>query len=419
MRGANLRDTNLCGATLSGANLRDANLCEADLSGVNLRGFDLRGTNLSKTNLLSFDLREADLSGADLSGANLIRAYLRGANLREADLREANLSGATLREANLGGADLHGANLNKTDLSKTQVLRTNFEKAEFTAACLEDWNINSATKFDGAICEYAYLKTNQQERRPREGIFKPGEFAALFQRAIDTVDLIFKDGIDWQAFFQSFQNLRSQYADQNLSIQAIEKKRDGAFVIRLELPPEVNKAKIESRAKELYAVNLQTLEAQYEERLRLQGKHLEDARNTIEIERREKSTLVGVITTMANSQKGPKYDMRGAQFAGGFAEKVRGDQIGGTQHNYAAPKKQNLADAALEIQHLLKQLEATNPTATEAEQKAFVTAAIPLTLRQRAVSALQSGGKAVVEELLDNPYVNVAIAVIEGWQSAD
>jgi len=29
---------------------------------------------------------------------------------------------------------------------------------------------------------------------------------------------------------------------------------------------------------------------------------------------------------------------------------------------------------------------------------------------------LQSSGKAAVEELLDNPYVNVAIAVIEGWQ---
>lgn len=114
-----------------------------------------------------------------------------------------------------------------------------------------------------------------------------------------------------------------------------------------------------------------------------------------------------------------KYDLRGAQFSGGLAETVQGDQIGGTQHNYVAPEKQDLAEAALEIQRLLKQLEETNPTATAAEQQAFVTAAIPSTLRHRAVSALQSGGKAAVEEILDNPYVNVAIAVIEGWQSAD
>ena len=30
----------------------------------------------------------------------------------------------------------------------------------------------------------------------------------------------------------------------------------------------------------------------------------------------------------------PKYDLRGAQFAGGFAETVQGDQIGGTINNY-------------------------------------------------------------------------------------
>jgi hypothetical protein len=31
-----------------------------------------------------------------------------------------------------------------------------------------------------------------------------------------------------------------------------------------------------------------------------------------------------------------KYDMRGAQFAGGFAETVQGDQIGGIINNYGA-----------------------------------------------------------------------------------
>ncbi|MEM0980681.1 MAG: hypothetical protein AAGH78_10440, partial [Cyanobacteria bacterium P01_H01_bin.58] len=41
-------------------------------------------------------------------------------------------------------------------------------------------------------------------------------------------------------------------------------------------------------------------------------------------------------TTMSQSDSGvPKYDVRGSQFAGGFAETVEVDQIGGTQHNYA------------------------------------------------------------------------------------
>ncbi|MEL7313911.1 MAG: hypothetical protein AAFN08_03050 [Cyanobacteria bacterium J06559_3] len=186
--------------------------------------------------------------------------------------------------------------------------------------------------------------------------------------------------------------------------KALERKGE-AFIVRLEVPPKVDKGAIETRVKQLYETQLKALETQYERQLRLQGTHLEDMRQTIEAERRKKATLMRVLETMANNQQGPKYDMRGTQFVGGFAETVKGNQTGGTQHNYAATEKQDLADAAWEIQQLLKQLEETNPTATEAEQKAFVTAAIPPTLRQRAVGALQSGGRAAVEELLDNPYV--------------
>jgi len=97
---------------------------------------------------------------------------------------------------------------------------------------------------------------------------------------------------------------------------------------------------------------------------------------------------------------------------------VEGDQIG-TQHNYAPEQKQTLAEAAVEIQKLLKQLEETNPTATQAEQQAYVTASIPPTLRRRFVSALQAGWKEAIKEFLDNPYVNVGVAILEGWQEAE
>lgn len=39
---------------------------------------------------------------------------------------------------------------------------------------------------------------------------------------------------------------------------------------------------------------------------------------------------------MANNQQGSSYDLRGAQFAGGMAETVQGDQIGGVINNYGA-----------------------------------------------------------------------------------
>lgn len=89
------------------------------------------------------------------------------------------------------------------------------------------------------------------------------------------------------------------------------------------------------------------------------------------------------------------------------------------QHNYAPEQKQTLSEAAAEIQKLLKQLEQTNPSATEADQTAFLTAVIPPTKRARFANALREGGKELLKELMDNIYLNVAIATIEGWQSAE
>ncbi|MEM9980806.1 MAG: hypothetical protein AAF808_24530, partial [Cyanobacteria bacterium P01_D01_bin.2] len=93
----------------------------------------------------------------------------------------------------------------------------------------------------------------------------------------------------------------------------------------------------------------------------------------------------------------------------GVAGNVQGDQT------VYAPERQSLAEAAAQIQQLLKQLANSNPTATETDQKAFVGAALPTTTKQRLVKALKQGGKTALAELLDNVYVNVAVAAIEGW----
>ena len=339
LRGVNLSQTDLTGAKLAGADLRQANLVLADLTNADLRGARLRDANLIRANL----------NGACLQGVNLLGANLNDSQLKEVDFNEADLSLAHFQGANLDGAnliqasiietDFRFANLSRSNLSEvtmfhTQALGTRFEKVIFTGARIQDWHINGTTKFDGAVCDYVYLKIDQQERRPRRGSFKPGEFAALFQQAVDTVDLIFKDGIDWQAFFRSFQDLRNQYADQNLSIQAIEKKRDGAFIIRLEVADAIDKSAIESDSKQYYESQLKTLEAQYEKQLRLQGQqHLEEIQRLIAAERQEKATLMGVLTTMAHNQ-GPQYDLSNAQFGGGFAETVQGNMESGLINNY-------------------------------------------------------------------------------------
>ena len=227
LSGSDLSDANLSGVDLSGVDLSYADLSDANLSDAVLDRANFKGADLSRVKLIGVDLFDVDFSDAKLSDVDLgeivdpsqIQAYsinfngtnLIGINLsdpeidldidlsyadlsnvdfyrkdlRDLGLHGAKLIGAELVEANLNGNDLRKADLSYANLRQTQVLGTNFANAIFTGACIEDWNINSATKFDGAICEYVYLKAGQKERRPREGKFKPGEFAALFQQAND------------------------------------------------------------------------------------------------------------------------------------------------------------------------------------------------------------------------------------------
>lgn len=278
LRSADLSSSNLSDALLQGANLGYVNLCNTELFRANLFGADLSNAKLNSSKAYGANFKKADLSyseitEADLREVNLLEASLIGADLRNSDLNYAYLAGAALSGASLVGANmsnsnLNGASLSKADLSdasliRAQALGTSFSGASFTGACLEDWNTNSLTNYEGVVCKYIYLKENQKDRRPRVGYFNSGELSTLLQYVTDTIDLVFKDGIDWKAFFQSFQDLRSQYADQDISIQAIERKQDGAFIVRLEVPSDANKSAIESSAKELYETKLTLMEQRY------------------------------------------------------------------------------------------------------------------------------------------------------------
>ena len=97
-------------------------------------------------------------------------------------------------------------------------------------------------------------------------------------------------------------SLKKKYGDSDLKVQAIEKKSGGEFIIRLEVPQDADKALIEQRAKELYADQLNTLENQYKDQLKVQGSHLEDALKTIESERYDKARLVSILATLAENQ---------------------------------------------------------------------------------------------------------------------
>ncbi|MGD1943464.1 MAG: pentapeptide repeat-containing protein [Leptolyngbyaceae cyanobacterium] len=393
---ANLDNANLGNADLSNANLDNANLGNANFSGVDLSSFDFSNAHLSNANLSNANLSYADLRNANLSYASLDNANLSNANLSYADLSYANLdnadlsnvkfshanlsgvdlSGFDLRKTNLSGVDLHNSNVSNVNLQESQVLYANFTQAILTGACIADWQIGSSTILKDVTCEYIFRTYDEQEKKfsgrlpvDSESTFAPGEFTQRFQiiaSALETIDITFTEGIDWQAFFQSFQALRDHRPNEDISIQGMERKGD-AFVVRLEVETEADKAAIETEVKQLYAQQLAALEAQYQERLRLQGVHLEDAQRTIEAERQKNTELIGVIGIVAQNQ-GAKYDFRNSN-VGQFVDTAQaGSRVQNIQHIYA-PEQQDLREAAKEIQALLNTLAETYNTTTDAGQE--------------------------------------------------
>jgi hypothetical protein len=255
-----LSGANFCKAQLKKANLRWVQLIGANLSGANLIGANLSGANLIGANLSGANLRWANLKEANLTAADLSSANLGKTDLREANLTTANLSSANLREANLRDANFTVATLSFADLSLTQALATNFKSAEFTGACLSDIHTNSATNFDNVTCDYVYLKEGNKERRPHSGNFGWQEFTKLFQKYSQTVDLIFVKGFNLLAFFISLQKLKLESGGEDLFIRAIENKNDGSLVIRINVPADADKEKIEKYLKQEYKLAIQAVE---------------------------------------------------------------------------------------------------------------------------------------------------------------
>jgi len=438
-------DENGCGKS-QGYNPSSANFTQASLRGANLSRLAFSNLDDSEPER---DLKSVDLRGADLTEANLSRAYIVGARLGElivessnwhlaevliepyryerrvipTKMRGANLTGACLDNINLNNLDLSGANLSEASLIETQALGTDFREATLTGACIQEWNINSETKLDGVTCDYVYLKLDwseerkhyPSERRPSSGKFSLGDFQALFQQAIETVDLIFSNGIDWTAFFRSFQELQSQYNDKNLFIQAIEKKSGGVFIIRLEVPPESDKEAIESRAKELYERDRQLLEAQYQASLQAKDRQITVYKEWLDSERQRNTDLTGIVKTMADKETSKVTQHFNAPVTG-----VAGN-VEGNQNIYSLKQHQTLAEAAKEIQQLLNQLSETYPAATSTEQMTIATKAVEAieknpALKQRVIGALKAGGTEALKELVDHPAVNILLAVLEGWQ---
>lgn len=293
-------------------------LCNVNLVGANLRGADFHNANLSNAKLRGVELHDANLIGAKLRGADLYEANLTGANLRGADLRNTDLSKAKLHYtnlmssfligANLSNADLFQANLTNSSLKMAILINTRFVNVYLTGSCIQDLHLNSQTYFQDIYCDYIYLCDKLlgdfDERRPRNSnlFFDLREFEALIKQQQKAIDLVFVEGIDWQAFVQLFQELRRQYQDDDITIQGINRK-DQAFVISLGTKLGADPIAIETSAKALYEEKLALLEAKYQELFQLQGDQLSFYREELNTKRQEALSLQKTVEILAEAQK--------------------------------------------------------------------------------------------------------------------
>jgi len=104
------------------------------------------------------------------------------------------------------------------------------------------------------------------------------------------------------------------------------------------------------------------------------------------------------------------------------ANNIGGDVINGHDINVTTnlESNQNLAQAAKDIQALLEQLEKTNPATTDLERVTIAAKAADEingnpTLKARVINALKSGGTETFKEAVNNPIVNILVAIIQGW----
>lgn len=103
--------------------------------------------------------------------------------------------------------------------------------------------------------------------------------------------------------------------------------------------------------------------------------------------------------------------------------KVEGNvdnRIENSFNTYSQEQKQNLAEAAEEIQALLTQLEQSYSTDTTTGKMTIATEAIEQIdsdsrMTKRIISALKAGGVSALEQMLNHPAASFFVGALEDW----
>jgi hypothetical protein len=242
------------------------------------------------------------------------------------------------------------------------------------------------------------------------------------------LDLIFTDGIDWKAFFLSFQQLRHHYGAATLAIQAIERQAWGGFIVRLEVDQAIDRRAIEVFAQELYDSHIQALEIHYQERFQLQGSKFEAYLKKLENQRLENTQIDEIIETQVVLQdriletiatdldqieleNSPSLSLMRKQTSNALAfVKV----FGTSQATASEESPQALAKLAQVLQNLLDDLSKTHAVVVVPAEAEQMIQATP-DLKNQILTVVKAGKQAILESLVHHPAIGVVLAAAETW----
>ncbi|OYD91294.1 hypothetical protein CDG77_16095 [Nostoc sp. 'Peltigera membranacea cyanobiont' 213] len=422
------------GTSFYGANLINANFTGAILENTDFRKAKLTLTRFYEAKNLDF-ARVDDTILANRAVLNLLvtcngrgksydGANLRGANLKDADLNKANLKGADIIAATFEGACLEWANL-----SITQAIYTNFTKTQMTGVCIEAWNIDNTTKLHNVDCRFIYLLeyprlgTDDRERRPSSGEFQPGEFTKLFEEVLNTVDFIFRNGIDWKAFVNAFQTVKNQNEDTELALQSIENKGDGVVVVKVGVPDDADKEKIHSDFTQNYQLALQAVEEKYKAQLQAKDEQ-------IVVYRQQSGEMTEIVKLLAskpiNVQVDNKVENKNMTNSNDASRKI---EIGSVGRDFnASGQALNLGDISGTVTNTINELPASpepdKPGIKEllTQLQAAIEADTNLSKEDKAealeqVKALAEAGKSPQEGAIQKA-AKTAIKILKGTISS-
>ena len=174
-------------------------------------------------------------------------------------MAKSNLTRANLTEANLTKADLNQANFTEANLTRASLLAarawtTNFDRSTLTGACLENLKINAQTSFIKVICQYIYFENDWQKRLPQDlqKNLSSQEFKTIVQNLLDSVEVIFREDIDWSILLQAVETLKQQYPDHKILLRSVETNSNYRFTVKIKIYPHANREAIVQSLRDRY-----------------------------------------------------------------------------------------------------------------------------------------------------------------------